>query len=96
MSKVGQRERATQERVVKLLRDRLGYEYLGNWQYRAGNSNIEERYLRALDLVAVARVALAVGDNTVRVWNTAAPRDPYAAVLLWKGIQAQVRWDGVG
>ena len=47
MSKVGQRERATQERVVRLFRDRLGYEYLGNWQLRAGNSNIEEAYLGA-------------------------------------------------
>ena len=47
MSKVGQRERATQERVVSLFRDRLDYDYLGNWQDRAGNSNIEERYLRA-------------------------------------------------
>ncbi len=46
MSTVGQIERATQNRVVKLLREQLGYTYLGNWEVRQDNSNIEERYLR--------------------------------------------------
>ena len=44
--KVGQLERKTQNRVVALFRDRLGYDYLGNWEDRDDNSNIEERYLR--------------------------------------------------
>ncbi len=47
MSTVGQRERATQNRVVKLFRDTLKYDYLGNWEERANNHNIEEAYLRA-------------------------------------------------
>ncbi len=46
MSTVGQIERATQNRVVKLFREQLGYTYLGNWEVRQDNSNIEERYLR--------------------------------------------------
>ncbi len=46
MSTVGQIERATQNRVIKLLREQLGYTYLGNWEVRQDNSNIEERYLR--------------------------------------------------
>jgi|GEM_PF-769372 len=46
MSTVGQIERATQDRVIKLLREQLGYTYLGNWEVRQDNSNIEERYLR--------------------------------------------------
>jgi type I restriction enzyme, R subunit len=46
MSTVGQIERATQNRVVKLLREQLGYTYLGNWEERPNNSNIEETYLR--------------------------------------------------
>lgn len=51
MSTVGQRERETQSRVVKLFRDTLGYDYLGNWIDRAEttghpNRNIEEAYLR--------------------------------------------------
>jgi type I restriction enzyme R subunit len=47
MSKVGQRERITQNRVVKLFRENLGYDYLGSWEYRPGNHNVEESYLRA-------------------------------------------------
>ena len=42
MSDVGQIERRTQNRVVKLLRERLCYRYLGNRQHRAGNSNVEQ------------------------------------------------------
>src|SRR3989344_1798472 len=39
---VGQIERATQNRIVALFRNQLGYEYLGNWEDRQDNSNIEE------------------------------------------------------
>jgi type I restriction enzyme R subunit len=46
MATVGQRERKTQQRVVALLRDRLGYAYLGDWSDREGNSNVEEGLLR--------------------------------------------------
>ena len=45
-TKVGQLERKTQNRIVSLFRDRLGYDYLGNWEDRDDNSNIEEGYLR--------------------------------------------------
>jgi type I restriction enzyme, R subunit len=46
-NKVGQLERKTQNRVVALFRDRLDYEYLGNWEDREDNSNIEEEYLQS-------------------------------------------------
>ncbi|MCI0580249.1 MAG: HsdR family type I site-specific deoxyribonuclease, partial [Chloroflexi bacterium] len=46
MTTVGQRERATQNRVVKLFQNQLGYTYLGNWQDRLNNRNIEETLLR--------------------------------------------------
>jgi type I restriction enzyme R subunit len=45
VSTVGQIERKAQERVIKLFQEQLGYEYLGNWEYRAGNSNIETELL---------------------------------------------------
>lgn len=46
MTDVGQRERATQNRIVKLFRDQLDYEYLGDWHDREGlNSNIEKSLL---------------------------------------------------
>ena len=47
MSNVGQVERKAQERVVKLFRERLDYDYLGNWEYRDGNSNVEVGLLTA-------------------------------------------------
>ena len=46
MSKIGQLERETQNRVIKLFKEDLGYTYLGNWEEREGNSNIEEALLR--------------------------------------------------
>ena len=47
MNTVGQIERKTQDRVVRLFRHTLGYDYLGNWIDRPGNTNIEEPLLRA-------------------------------------------------
>ena len=44
---VNQPERQTQNRVVQFFQDALGYDYLGNWQDRENNSNIEEAYLTA-------------------------------------------------
>lgn len=46
MSTVGQIEKRTQARIVRLFRDQLGYEHLGNWLERAGNANIETAWLR--------------------------------------------------
>lgn len=46
MSTVGQIERKTQNRVVRLFQDALQYDYLGNWEYRTENSNIEEQLVR--------------------------------------------------
>ncbi len=51
MDDIGKTERATQNRVVKLFREQLGYRYLGNWEDKPDNSNIEVpqlmRYLTA-------------------------------------------------
>ncbi|MDD3190797.1 MAG: HsdR family type I site-specific deoxyribonuclease [Candidatus Pacebacteria bacterium] len=45
-TKVGQLERKTQDRIVSLFKDRLGYDYLGNFEEREENNNVEEAYLR--------------------------------------------------
>ena len=45
MTAIGERERATQERVIKFFTQNLGYKYLGNWRQR-DNSNIEKDLLR--------------------------------------------------
>lgn len=46
MSSISKPERVTQNRIIKLFQNQLGYTYLGDWSERA-NSNIEEEYLTA-------------------------------------------------
>jgi type I restriction enzyme R subunit len=45
VSNVGQIERKAQDAAIKLLADKLGYEYVGNWEYRDGNANVEVELL---------------------------------------------------
>ena len=47
MSDIGKSERITQNRIIALFRDELEYRYLGDWQDRDGNSNIEGSLLTA-------------------------------------------------
>ncbi len=47
MSTIGKKERETQNRVAALFQKELGYRYLGNWEEREGNGNIEEEMLIA-------------------------------------------------
>ena len=45
MNAVGQLEVATQQNVVAFFQDALGYVYLGNWQDRPNNGNVEKALL---------------------------------------------------
>ncbi len=47
MSNIGKKERETQNRVVALFQNELKYRYLGNWEEREFNSNLEEDVLTA-------------------------------------------------
>jgi type I restriction enzyme, R subunit len=47
MSNTGEPERHTQNRIIKLFKEQLGYTYLGNWEDRANNQNVEESLLEA-------------------------------------------------
>jgi type I restriction enzyme, R subunit len=42
MNSINKPERATQDRVIALFTQQLGYRYLGNWADRAGNHCVEE------------------------------------------------------
>lgn len=39
-------ERITQNRIIQLFTNQLGYTYYGNWEERPNNSNIEQAYLK--------------------------------------------------
>ena len=67
MSTVGQPERATQNRVIALFRDELGYRYLGDWTDRNSNSNVEEGPLSAwLAKSGYAAVQISVALHKLR------------------------------
>ncbi|WP_407356521.1 type I restriction endonuclease subunit R [Methanolobus sp. WCC5] len=83
MNTVGQRERQTQNRVVKLFSDKkiLDYKYLGNWQDRENNRNIEECYLipflrdeqgydESLVTKALYELNKVAGDQSRRLYDT--------------------------
>ena len=75
MNTVGEREINAQGRAIHFFQDVLGYTYLGNWQERADNSNIEKELLtdwltgRGYDSNIIKKVlhrlerAAAIGGN---------------------------------
>lgn len=71
---IGQPERYTQNRIVKLFQERLQYTYLGNWEDRPNNSNIEEGLLntwllkRGYTAVQISR-AISVLKSTANNYN---------------------------
>lgn len=79
MSKIGELERITQNRIVKLFTNTLKYTYLGSWEERDGNSNIEDKYLRAYLLEggysdtlidrALYELKKAAGDQTKSLYD---------------------------
>jgi type I restriction enzyme R subunit len=81
VSDVGQIERKTQDRVVRLLQDHLEYEYLGNWEHREGNSNIEVEMLsqnlaaRGYDAILISRAL----DQLGKAASVAAGHDLFEA-----------------
>ncbi len=70
MSVVGQRERATQNRLVAFFQNELGYRYLGNWHDRVGNKNIETDLLVAN--LKKRGVSEALINRAIRQLDTAA------------------------
>ena len=64
MSTVGEIERITQNRIVKLFKNSLGYNYLGNWEERLNNSNIEEDLLKDY-LVNTAKYSEALANKAI-------------------------------
>ncbi|MAM88328.1 MAG: restriction endonuclease subunit R [unclassified Hahellaceae] len=75
MSNVGQRERATQTRVVNFFQQVMGYRYLGDWHDRPDSRNVDTAILkgwllkRGIDETLISRalrkldIAVALGEG---------------------------------
>ncbi len=70
MSTIGQPERATQNRVVKLFQNQLNYHYYGDWHDRPDNSNIEESCLRTW--LTKQGIVEAMANTAIRTFSQAA------------------------
>src|SRR5258705_12780276 len=93
LSTIGQPERATQDRVVALFRDELGYRYLGDWTDRSGNSNIEEGLLSTW-LTGHGYSAAQIGVALHKL-RTQAANVTRASVPNWRRGAMQSLWNGV-
>jgi len=74
-------ERATQDRVIRLFRDELGWGNLGDWTDRPDNSNIDEGLLAGAFAIT-GDAALAVAARI----DEAVKRDRPDG---WRGVQAK-------
>lgn len=98
MTTVGQIEKRTQARVVRLFQDQLGYGYLGNWIDRAGNANIEPAYLRpvleakgyapALITKAIAHLTKVATDQSRSLFEI--NRDVYGLLRYGVKVKAEI------
>ena len=95
MSQIGQAERTTQNRVIRLFLDELGYGYLGDFTDNPNNSNIEEKHLSAFlskQGNSVAQISRALDKIRVEASNpNRSLYDNNKAVysLLRYGVQVQ-------
>ena len=97
MSSVGQREKRTQKRVVKLFCEQLGYDYLGDWTDRESNRNIEEEYLRTFlrdrqsyDEALISRALYILDKTAGDTSKSLYDRNKAVYELLRYGLQVRV------
>lgn len=79
MSPINPIERITQERVIALFTEQLGYVYYGNWEEREANCNVEVQYLRAFLMrqdypeilieKAIAELAALAGTSAGNIYD---------------------------
>jgi len=78
INSVGKKERETQNRVIEIFQTELGYKYLGNWEDREDNSNVEQdilkkwllqRYDENLTQKAIYEFTKAVNDQSKSLYD---------------------------
>ena len=95
---IGAKERVTQNRLIGLFRRVLKYAYLGNWEKRENNSNVEEEYLSAYLArrgytdkeirSAIAKLKQAAGSLGGGLFN--ANKEVYTLLRYGVNVQAEV------
>ena len=95
---IGAKERVTQNRLIGLFESVLKYKYLGNWEYREDNSNVEEGLLSAYLIrrgyadkevsSAVAKFKQATRNVSNGLYN--ANKEVYTLLRYGVNVQAEV------
>ena len=95
---IGAKERVTQNRLIGLFRRVLKYNYLGNWEKRESNSNVEEEYLSTYLArrgytdkeirSAIAKLKQAAGSLGGGLYN--ANKEVYTLLRYGVNVQAEV------
>lgn len=95
---IGAKERVTQNRLIGLFESVLKYKYLGNWEYREDNSNVEEGLLSAYLIrrgyadkevsSAVAKFKQATHNVSNGLYN--ANKEVYTLLRYGVNVQAEV------
>ncbi|CAG8445709.1 1903_t:CDS:10 [Ambispora gerdemannii] len=39
-----------------------------------------------------SKLAIGLGDSTIRIWNFGNPENPFDSSLLWRGLKSQLKW----
>ena len=95
---IGAKERVTQNRLIGLFKNVLKYTYLGNWETREGNANIEESLLTAYlsrrgyadKEIRSAIVKLKQSANSIGGGLYNANKEVYTLLRYGVNIQAEV------
>ncbi len=99
MSAIGKLERETQNRVTALFQKELGYRYLGNWEEREENSNLEEeilsdwllnkkKYSKNLADKAIYEFSKAVNDQSKPLYDV--NKEVYAMLRYGVNVQPEI------
>jgi type I restriction enzyme R subunit len=90
MTSIGQIERETQNRILRLFEEQLGYRYWGNWEERGG-SNIEEEELRKY-LTATKKYSKELIDKAVYELSKAAGNQSESLYDINKAVYLMLRY----
>ncbi len=87
---IGQAERQTQQRVIQLFQKTLAYQYLGHWQDRPDNRNIETELLEAF--LTEQGHSAALIQRTLHLLNCAANDQTQGLYACNKAVYGLLRY----